>query len=126
MTISGLGSQSGVMCGNNELESQFSWIGNRKINIVSGENGGYWAVRSCQSATRFYTDHSVLRDSWRSWSGSAHCTRHYANSNAHRGDWLVIIMMGAARIYMKLQEPKAVAVNTLLLALSLFIAYYRW
>jgi uncharacterized membrane protein YphA (DoxX/SURF4 family) len=38
---------------------------------------------------------------------------------------LAIIMLGAARIHTKLREPKAVAVNILLLALCIFIAYGR-
>jgi uncharacterized membrane protein YphA (DoxX/SURF4 family) len=39
---------------------------------------------------------------------------------------LAIIMIGAARIHSKLGEPKAFAVNIVLLALCLFVAYGRW
>ena len=39
---------------------------------------------------------------------------------------LAIIMVGAARIHSKLREAKAVAVNMLLLALCIFVAYGRW
>jgi uncharacterized membrane protein YphA (DoxX/SURF4 family) len=38
---------------------------------------------------------------------------------------LAIIMVGAARIHAKLREPKAVAVNIVLLALCAFVAYGR-
>lgn len=39
---------------------------------------------------------------------------------------LAIIMIGAARIHMRLKESRAVAVNAALLALCIFVVYGRW